>query len=131
MTCLDTEFSIKRREDYVTKMKDMERKKKIGYLAPQYWDVRYKEELPHAFDKLPHEFDSLFDRFKRRAKQVHEPSYLVKGAQIFFTYESNYYQVSPWRLSCSEEVFELLEADLIDAMHKLGAYDMFYAGEID
>ena len=124
MTCLDIEFSIKRREDCVTKMKDMERKKTIGYLAPQYWDVRYKEELPHAFDKL-------FDRFKKRAQNVQEPCYFVKGAQIFFTYEGNYYQVSPWRLSCSEEVFELLEADLIDAMHKLGAYDMFYAGEID
>ena len=105
-------------------MKDMERKKTIGYLAPQYRYVRYKDDLPH-------EFDSLFDRFKRRAQQVHEPSYLVKGAQIFFTYEDNYYQVSPWRLSCSAEVFELLEADLIDSMYKLGAYDMFYAGEID
>ena len=105
-------------------MKDMERKKTIGYLAPQYLDVRYKDDLPPAFDKL-------FDSYKRRAQHVNEPPYLVKGAQIFFTYESNYYQVSPWRLSCSEEVFELLEADLIDAMHKLGAYDMFYAGEID
>ncbi len=106
-------------------MKDnIERKKTIGYLAQQYWDVRCKDELPHEFDKL-------FDRFKRKAQKVKEPCYLVKGAQIFFTYEGRYYQVSPWRLSCSEEVFELLSKDLIDSMYKLGAYDMFYAGMID
>ena len=105
-------------------MKDIERKKTIGYLAPQYWNIRYKDDLPPAFDKL-------FDRYKRRAQHVHEISYLIKGAQIFFTYEGKYYQVSPWRLSCSAEVFELLEADLIDSMYKLGAYDMFYAGMID
>ena len=105
-------------------MKNVEKKKTIGYLAPQYRDIRYKDDLPPAFDKL-------FDKYKRRAQHFQEPCYFVKGAQIFFTYEDNYYQVSPWRLSCSAEVFELLEADLIDAMHKLGAYDMFYAGEID
>ncbi|MCR5811427.1 MAG: hypothetical protein K6G34_08505 [Lachnospiraceae bacterium] len=102
----------------------MEKKKQIGYLAQQYWDVRYKEDLPPEFNKL-------FDRFKRKAQRVQEPCYLVKGAQIFFTYKDDYYQVSPWRLSCSEEVFELLEEDLIDEMYKLGAYDMFYAGMID
>ena len=105
-------------------MKDMERKKTIGYLAPQYLDVRYKDDLPPELDKL-------FDRYKRRTQHFQEPCYFVKGAQIFFTYEDNYYQVSPWRLSCSAEVFELLEADLIDSMYKLGAYDMFYAGIID
>ena len=105
-------------------MKDVEKKKTIGYLAQQYWDVRYK-------DALPPEFDELFDSFKKKAQRIQAPDYQVKGAQIFFTYEGDYYQVSPWRLSCSEEVFELLEADLIDAMYKLGAYDMFYAGEID
>ena len=98
--------------------------KKIGYLARQYLDVRDKNDLPP-------EFNGLFDRFKRKAQRVQEPCYYVKGAQIFFTYKNNYYQVSPWRLSCSEEVFELLVEDLIDEMYKLGAYDMFYAGMID
>lgn len=102
----------------------MEKKKTIGYLAQQYWDVRYKDDLPP-------EFDELFDRFKRIAQHVKEPCYPIKGAQIFFTYEGNYYQLSPNRLSCSQEVFELLEADLIDSMYKLGAYDMFYAGMMD
>ena len=102
----------------------MEKKKRIGYLAEQYRDVRYKDELPP-------ELDGVFDKFKRKAQNVHEPCYLVKGAQIFFTYNKNYYQVSQWRLSCSEEVFELLADELIDSMYELGAYDMFYAGMID
>ena len=102
----------------------MEKNKRIGYLAQQYWDIRDNDDLPT-------EFNELFDRFKSRAQCVQEPDYLVKGAQIFFTYKDDYYQISPWRLSCSEEVFELIEADLIDEMYKLGAYDMFYAGMID
>lgn len=102
----------------------MEKKKRIGYLAEQYRDVRYKDELPT-------EFDDLFDKYKKKAQKVHAPDYLVKGAQIFFTYNNQYYQLSPWRLSCSEEVFELLADELIDAMYKLGAYDMFYAGMVD
>lgn len=102
----------------------MEKKKRIGYLAEQYHDVRYKDDLPP-------EFEGLFDKYKKKAQKVHEPCYQVKGAQIFFTYNNYYYQVSPWRLACSGEVFEILSDDLIDAMYTLGAYDMFYAGMVD
>ena len=93
-------------------------------VAEQYHDVRYKDDLPP-------EFEGLFDKYKKKAQKVHEPCYQVKGAQIFFTYNNYYYQVSPWRLACSGEVFEILSDDLIDAMYTLGAYDMFYAGMVD
>ena len=102
----------------------IERKKKIGYLASQYYKIETSlKELP--------QFENLFDEFAEKAKHTAQPCWYVKGATLYFTYKEKYYEVWPGRLDCTGEVFEELVDELIDRMYELGAYDMFYAGMMD
>ncbi len=101
-----------------------ERKKEIGYRAPQY------SKTEPSLQGLP-EFKDLFDEFAEKAKHTAQPCWYVKGATLYFTYKEKYYEVWPGRLDCTGEVFEELVDELIDRMYELGAYDMFYAGMMD
>ena len=100
--------------------------KTIGYVAPQYYDVymsRCSEEPP--------ELTALFDEFKREAQNISQPCWPVKNATVLYTYKGKCFVVDPWRMDCTQEVFEKLARSLIDRMYELGAYDMFYTGMLD
>ncbi len=108
-------------------MENIEGKNKtIGYLAPQYYDV-----YDNGCSDEPEEFTALFDEFKEAAVGIAQPCWPVKRASICYTYKGKYYQVDPWRLDCTQEVFEMLEGSLTDRLYDLGAYDMFYTGMLD
>ena len=102
------------------------RKKNIGYLAPQYRDIWI-----HGCSEEPAALTPLFDEAKEAAKEIEQPCWPVKHAAIYYTYDGKCYNTGPWRMDCTQEVFEVMSNTLIDHMYKLGAYDMFYSGMLD
>ncbi len=100
--------------------------KEIGYLAPQYYDIER-----HGCSEEPPELTALFDEFLETAKQTAQPCWPVKQAAVYYTYKGKCYETGPWRMDCTQEVFEVLSDKLIDRLYELGAYDMFYAGMLD
>ena len=107
-------------------MNEETHKKSIGYLAEQYWEISR-----NGCSEEPQEFTALFDEFKRDAKGIEQPCWPVKRAAVYYTYKGKCYNTGPWRMDCTEEVFEILADSLIDRLYELGAYDMFYSGMLD
>ena len=103
-----------------------EKKKSIGYHAPQYHNAKEYGECRHI-EKI----NAVMMEFSLKAIKTERPDWYVKGAELFFTYEDEYYVIYPSDLGTSSEVFDRLSRDLEDALYEAGAYDMFYGGMMD
>ena len=109
---------------------EMSMDKTIGYMAEKYWEIGINNRFRRESGE-PDEFGEMFDRYRKKAAGEKQPEWYVKGAAVYYTYKDEVYVVKPGRLACSNEVFECLSDGLIESMYKLGAYDMFYSGEMD
>ena len=107
-------------------MNEETHKKTIGYLAQQYWEIER-----NGCSGEPAALTPLFDEAREAAQEIDQPCWPVKHATIYYTYEGKCYSTGPWRMDCTQEVFEVMADTLIDHMYKLGAYDMFYSGMLD
>ena len=104
--------------------------KEIGYMADKYREIGINNRFRRESGE-PEGFTEMFDRYKKWAAEMKQPEWYVKGAAVYYTYKDEVYVVKPVRLACSNEVFECLSDGLTESMYKLGAYDMFYSGEMD
>jgi len=102
------------------------RKKNIGYLAPQYYDAQSYIECPNIMA-----INEVLKEFTIKAQNMAEPDWYVKGACLYFTYDEVYYVIGPTCIDTTAEIFDRLSFQLEDALYDAGAYDMFYAGMID
>ncbi len=103
-----------------------ERNKRIGYLAPQYWDAKSYLDCPDSG-----ELNRVLEEFKRKAKSKERPCWHVKNACLYFTYHDTCYVLGHGSMDTTPEIFECLIDELEDALYEIGAYDMFYAGMMD
>ena len=102
----------------------MEKKKTIGYQAPQYFHISGNpEDIP--------EVKRILEEFTEIAKNEVIPQWYVKNAALYFTYEGKYYMIGPGNLKTDSRIFDGLCHRLIDRLYEIGAYDMFDACMLD
>ncbi len=100
------------------------KEKRIGYFAAQYDREYIKSGYPDALSDLIKEFSI-------KAKEISEPAWYEKRAKLYYSYNEKSYAITPEILDCSGEALSMLSNEMIDRMYELGAYDMYYAGQID
>lgn len=101
-------------------------RKSIGYHAQQYWEAKSYLDCPNI-----KRIETALDKFRERARNTEPPSWYVKGACLYFTYNGDYYVMGPGSIDVTPEIFDCLSRALEDALYDIGAYDTFYAGMID